>query len=239
MSWLADGKPGGAGPRPRGFAPAGPGAECDATLIPTVTGHIDPDVLDKLAGAVLRPGAVSPGQARPAVGEASCAQAGCHDDTDASADAATGERSDRAVRQLIIQHAAELLSGPTGLAAWLRANHLAAAAASVSLPLDIGAAADTIPPHLRRLVIWRDRRCRFPGCRQPALACHPHHLVPRSEGGTTSLANLLLLCSFHHLIAVHRWGWTIRLFPDGHVTATCPHTGRTLNDHDPPPARAA
>ena len=140
---------------------------------------------------------------------------------------------------MIVQHAAEVLSGPHGLAAWLRTRHLEGAAASVSLPLDVGAAAETVPAHLRRLVIFRDRRCRFPGCNQPVAACQPHHLIPRSKGGRTSLTNLLLLCSFHHLIAVHRWGWAITLNPDGTVTATCPHTGRTLRDHDPPPVRAA
>jgi hypothetical protein len=36
-------------------------------------------------------------------------------------------------------------------------------AASVSLPLDIGAVTDTIPVHLRRAVTARDRHCRFPG----------------------------------------------------------------------------
>jgi hypothetical protein len=217
--WLASRPPGGVGVRPPGYAPAGPGAECDATIIPVVTGHLDPAILDKLAAAMLRPAA-----------------AGDEGD-DASRERA--ERAERAVRQLIIQHAVQLLSGPAGLAAWLRTARLASAAASVSLPLDTGAAADTIPPHLRRLVIGRDRHCRFPGCHQPAPACHPHHILPRAQGGTTSLTNLLLLCAFHHLIAVHRWGWAIKLHPDGTVTATCPHTGRTLHDHDPPPARAA
>jgi Domain of unknown function (DUF222)/HNH endonuclease len=203
-----------------GSAPAGPGAECDATIIPIVTSHVDPDVLGRLAAALLRPDATASG-------------------ADVDTDVATRQRAERTVRQLIVQNAAELLSGPQGLAAWLRTNQLDAAAASVSLPLDIGAATDTIPAHLRRLVIFRDRRCRFPGCDQPACACQPHHLIPRSKGGRTSLSNLILLCAFHHLIAVHRWGWGIALNPDGTVTATCPHTGRTFRGHDPPPARAA
>ena len=84
----------------------------------------------------------------------------------------------------------------------------------------------------------RDRHCRFPGCEQPPAACQPHHILPRSEGGPTCLTNLLLLCTFHHLIAVHRWGWGIALHPDGTVTATSPDRRRTLHSHGPP-ARAA
>jgi hypothetical protein len=87
-------------------------------------------------------------------------------------------------------------------------------------------------------VITRDRHCRFPGCEQPPAACHPHHILPRSEGGRTCLTNLLLLCVFHHLIAVHRWGWGIVLLSDGTVTATSPDRRRTLHSHGPP-VRAA
>jgi len=65
-------------------------------------------------------------------------------------------------------------SGPAGLAACLRTGTLDGLQASVSLPLDIGAATDTIPVHLCRAVTARDRHCRFPGCHQPPAACHPH-----------------------------------------------------------------
>jgi hypothetical protein len=126
------------------------------------------------------------------------------------------------------------MSGPGGLAAWLRTGLLDGPAASMSLPLDVGAATETIPAHLRRAVIARDRCCRFPGCDQPAMACQPHHIIPRSQGGPTSLTNLLLLCSFHQKIAVHRWGWGIVLLPDGTVTATSPDRTRTLRSHGPP-----
>ena len=127
-----------------------------------------------------------------------------------------------------------MLSGPQGLAAFLRTGLLGGPAASVSLPLDAGATVEIVPAYLRRLVIKRDRHCRFPGCQQPALACHPHHIIPRSQGGPTSLTNLLQLCSFHHLIAVHRWGWGIALMPDGTVTATSPDGTQILHSHGPP-----
>ena len=155
----------------------------------------------------------------------------------ASPDAAAAARrlrAERAVRRLITARAADLMSGPGGLAAYLRTRLPDDLVASVSLPLDIGAVTDTIPVHLRRAVTVRDRCCRFPGCTQPATACQPHHIIPRAQGGPTSLANLINLCTFHHLIAVHRWGWAITLHPDGTTTATSPY-GQTLHSHSPPP----
>jgi hypothetical protein len=64
-----------------------------------------------------------------------------------------------------------------------------------------------------------------------------HHLIPRSQGGPTRLDNLTLLCSFHHLIAVHRWGWTLQLHADGTTTATSPNRNKTLHSHGPPPGQ--
>jgi hypothetical protein len=90
------------------------------------------------------------------------------------------------------------------------------------------------PPHLRRLVCLRDRHCRWPRCCQPWAACHPHHLRPRRKGGKTSLRNLALLCSFHHLVMIHREGWQITLNPDGTVTVTSPDGTRILHSHSPP-----
>jgi hypothetical protein len=58
-------------------------------------------------------------------------------------------------------------------------------------------------------------------------------------GGPASLTNLVLLCSFHHLIAIHRWGWRIVLLPDGSVTVTSPDRYRTYNSHGPPTPAAA
>jgi len=45
------------------------------------------------------------------------------------------------------------------------------------------------------------------------------------------------LCGFHHLIVIHRWGWTLTLHPDGATTATS-QDGRVLHSHGPP-GRAA
>jgi len=193
---------------------AGPGSECDASVVPVVSGHVDPAALDRLAAALLGSGDAQ----RSPYGPASPMAA--------------------RVRRLLLRHAAEVLSGPAGLAAFLRTGLLDGGAASISLPLDTGKPGEEIPAHLRRLVIARDRHCAFPGCRQRPAACQVHHIRRRKDGGSTKLANLILLCAFHHLIAVHRWGWAVTLNADGTVTAVSPDGQRTLHSHSPP-ARAA
>ena len=62
-------------------------------------------------------------------------------------------------------------------------------------------------------------------------------MIPRSQGGPTRLDNLTLLCLFHHLIAVHRWGWTLQLHADGTTTAISPDGRKTLHSHSPPPGQ--
>ncbi len=201
------------GDRPRGTATiqgpaATPGDAFDATIIPIVTGHIDHDLLDQLTARLTRP---------PAYG------------TDPGQDRET-------IRDLILANATKLLSGPGYLASILRTGTLAGPAASISLPLDLGTSSETIPPHLRRAVILRDRHCAAPGCFQPPNACHVHHTTPRSKGGRTNLSELILLCSFHHLIVVHTWGWTITLNPDGTTTMTDPSGTKIYHSHSPPAA---
>jgi hypothetical protein len=83
-------------------------------------------------------------------------------------------------------------------------------------------------------VTTRHPHCAFPGCDQPATVCDIHHIIPRARGGATSLPNLVPLCAFHHLTAIHRWGWALALHPDGTTTATSPDGKRTLHSHPPP-----
>jgi hypothetical protein len=145
--------------------------------------------------------------------------------------------SREAVRQAIIGKAADLLSGPGGLASFLRTRQLGARLAGPSLPLDIGYA-ETILAGIRHAVILRDQRCRWPGgCHQPAAACQVHHVKHKANGGKTSTKDCVLLCFFHHQVVIHRWGWTLVLNPDGTTTAWNPGRTKTLHSHGPP-ARA-
>ena len=133
----------------------------------------------------------------------------------------------------ILQACIDVVSGPGGLASYLRGALLDAPYTSLSQPLDIGRSTRTVPPHLYKAVILRDQHCQFPGCTQPPSVCEVHHLIPWAKGGPTSLGNLRLFCRFHHQIAIHRWGWTITCHPDGTRTATGPD-GRILYSHGPP-----
>ena len=100
------------------------------------------------------------------------------------------QRNLAAAREVILRQAVGLLSGPGGLASWLRTGTLPPPAGSVSLPLDVGTVTDVVPAHLRRAITTRDRHCAAPGCDVPPAGCHVHHIIPRSEGGTTSLQQL-------------------------------------------------
>src|SRR5699024_11845233 len=65
-------------------------------------------------------------------------------------------------------------------------------------------------PDQRRALIARDRGCAAPSCTIPAPWCDAHHVIPWKAGGSTSVANAVLLCSHHHH-TVHAGMWTIQL----------------------------
>ena len=54
----------------------------------------------------------------------------------------------------------------------------------------------------------RDRACVFPTCHTPAERCDIDHLTAWSQGGATSLDNLVVLCQAHHRLK-HTPGWTL------------------------------
>ena len=64
--------------------------------------------------------------------------------------------------------------------------------------LDYGTATRSIPAPLWNALVVRDQHCRFPGCDRPPAWCEAHHVIWFSEGGATSIDNLVLGCSRHH-----------------------------------------
>ncbi len=200
--------------------PAPPGADCDASIAPIVSGTLDEDLLHRLAARDAASGTLTDADG-----------AGHHDAGDG-----TASMAGRAARQLLVADATALLSGPKGLAAWLRTSLVTGPAGSVSMPLDVGKPTETVPAWLRKAIALRDQHCAFPGCAVPPEYCHVHHIISRAEGGPTSLRNCVLGCSFHHLTVIHRWGWQLTLNPDGTTTAVHPDGWRTLHSHAPPAA---
>ena len=191
---------------------------CDASVTPVVTGEVNPTALEDLIRL--------------------CAELDKRrraEDHDGDADdPAPDTLAEEALEQAIIGKAVDLLSGPGGLASFLRRRQLGARLGGPSLPLDVGVSAD-IPAAIRRAVILRDQHCRFPGgCDQPAAGCEVHHLRHRKDGGPTSVKDCALFCFFHHQVVIHQWGWTVVLNPDGTTTAWNKDKTKIIHSHSPP-----
>ena len=76
-------------------------------------------------------------------------------------------------------------------------------------PLRVGPTARTIPPKLRRFILHRDGgACTADGC-QSRYRLQPHHIQPRSQGGSHNPDNLTTLCWYHHHVVIHRNGYHI------------------------------
>jgi len=74
-------------------------------------------------------------------------------------------------------------------------------------PLDVGRKHRTVHPALKRALLSRDKHCRFPGCTRDRWI-DAHHVKHWADGGETSPANMLILCSAHHRM-VHEEGFSI------------------------------
>jgi hypothetical protein len=102
-----------------------------------------------------------------------------------------------------------------------------------SEPLDVGRRSHVVPPSLRRAVIVRDRRCRFPGCDRPHTWCDAHHVVHWADGGPTSLSNLVLLCRRHHRLIHRPRGFRLEMV-DGRPLFRRPDGSLLAEDRTPP-----
>jgi len=79
-------------------------------------------------------------------------------------------------------------------------------------------------------------------CGAPPSICQAHHITPYSQGGATSLENLIMVCwNCHHKI--HHHNWRVKSHPDNSHTlhppdnsTNQPHYGPAhANDHPPEP----
>jgi hypothetical protein len=93
-------------------------------------------------------------------------------------------------------------------------------------PADAGRSSRMAPLRLRRLLIARDRHCRWPGCHVPPSRCDAHHVWHWIDGGPTNLDNLVLLCHRHHHF-LHQHGYKMVPQPDG--------TWTTAQESEPKP----
>jgi hypothetical protein len=80
--------------------------------------------------------------------------------------------------------------------------------------LDIGRKTRSIPSAIKRALRFRDQGCQFPGCTTDHRFCDGHHVHHWSQGGNTSLNNLVLLCRHHHQL-VHEGGYTVEASQTG------------------------
>lgn len=104
-------------------------------------------------------------------------------------------------------------------------------------PIDLGRDKRTFTTHLRKALQLRDGHCAWPGCAMPGRYTEGHHIDEWAEHGPTSVANGLLICSYHHH-QIH--AKKIQLDPvQGGIRFTAAD-GRLIGTHtfkrtDPPP----
>ena len=139
---------------------------CDAAMAPFVTGEVNPAALDDLVRLCVDLDRLRHHPA-PDDGTASGTGPAAPDRRRHRQRGRQGARPDttrawEALEQAIIGKAVDLLSGPGGLASFLRRRQLGARLGGPSLPLDIGYS-ETIPAGIRNAVTLRDKHCRWAG----------------------------------------------------------------------------
>jgi hypothetical protein len=87
-------------------------------------------------------------------------------------------------------------------------------------PIGAGRTTRTVNRRLRRALEHRHPTCAVPGC-NATLGLHAHHIRHWEDGGQTELANLVLLCPYHH-----------RLHHRGVITITGPADRLKVTDNE-------
>jgi hypothetical protein len=196
---------------------AAEGFACDASVTPVVFGTVDIGVMEQLVRLCVQLAGHGPGRCTPAPSPAPCGGEPASADPDHSSDLdhsapdnnapdpdGPGEPmpgpqllppglSRESLEQAVIGKAVELLSGPGGLASFLRRRELGARLGGPSQPLDIGYSSN-VPAGIRKAVKARDKRCQWAGgCDQPASACEVHHL--KHKVTAAKLVSKIAFCS--------------------------------------------
>ncbi len=84
-----------------------------------------------------------------------------------------------------------------------------AATDNAGQPLNLGRERRLFSRAQRLALAARDGGCRWPGCERPPSWCEAHHIDHwQRDGGRTDVADGILLCRHHHLLA-HNNGWEI------------------------------
>ncbi|MEM7280041.1 MAG: DUF222 domain-containing protein [Pseudomonadota bacterium] len=105
-------------------------------------------------------------------------------------------------------------------------------------PVNIGRKHRSMPTGLARALRIRDQGCRFPGCTHKKHV-EGHHIQHWSQGGETSLDNMIQLCHFHHRL-VHEGQWHVKRVgpnqfefsnPQGRVVSDC-YRGQRADQHE-------
>ena len=143
---------------------------CDAAMAPFVTGEVNPAALEDLVRLCVELDRLrhQPGTGPDGTSQNGTGGTGAAGGTGGSEGGGQGTavpdtaRAWEALERAIIGTAVDLLSGPGGLASFLRRRQLGARLAGPSLPLDIGYS-ETIPASIRNAVTLRDQHCRWAG----------------------------------------------------------------------------
>src|SRR6188472_890850 len=88
-----------------------------------------------------------------------------------------------------------------------------------------------VPDRLAAQAAERDLACVFAWCTRPAESCDLDHVIPYSEGGSTSSDNIANLCRRHHRLKTHHSGWGYTVLEPGSYLWTSPHGYQFLRDH--------
>ena len=142
---------------------------CDAMIVPVVSGDLDANAVEELIGLCVQYDRLRSHAAGRADGTPDPDGTGRTNVPDGTrttdgADTSDGTAADvlAMLEHQILAQVLQVVSGPGGVASFLRRNLLGKGLGGPSLPLDVGQTND-IPVHLRRLVALRDQRRQYPG----------------------------------------------------------------------------